>query len=292
MTAGRAGRWLIAIAVLMGSAADRVPVAERVPVDGYTLLAGDFHVHSFFGDGGLAPWELAREARRKGLDVIAVTNHNQLFGARVAARAAAFTGEAIVIVGEEITASTYHMIGAGLTERVDWRQPASAAVRAVQSQGGVAIAAHPVRSSWTTADREALGLLDGSEAAHPLALLAAETGEALKGEELLEFRQSVLVHNPGLAAIGSSDFHFGGTLGLCRTFLFVDEVSQAGVLDAIRAGRTVARDANGRLTGDPMLVALVQPAVKGDVSGSATRLWSQLAVWLTLTGLVLALVFR
>ena len=48
------------------------------------LIASDFHVQHFPGDGGLAPWELRREARRRELDVIVVTNHSQRLAALAA----------------------------------------------------------------------------------------------------------------------------------------------------------------------------------------------------------------
>ncbi len=47
-------------------------------------------------------------------------------------------------------------------------------------------------------------------------------------------------------------------LGLCRTYLLVHERSSAGVLTAIREGRTVARDGRGVLIGPAEYVARVE----------------------------------
>src|SRR5918993_514770 len=79
MTAARfAGIALIASAVAAGTLLD-VRRPRQIPRHGeYSVLQADFHVHAALGDGGVAPWELRREAERRGLDVIAVTNHNQL----------------------------------------------------------------------------------------------------------------------------------------------------------------------------------------------------------------------
>ena len=82
--------------------------------------------------------------------------------------------------------------------------------------------------------------------------------------ELSEFFQRSAALNPSLAAIGSSDFHFGGTLGECRTFLFADEFSAAGVLEAVRRGATVASDGYGTLTGDPVRVEIVRQMLAAD----------------------------
>jgi len=54
---------------------------------------------------------------------------------------------------------------------------------------------------------------------------------------------------PSIAPIGSTDFHFTAAIGLCRTYLFVRDVTPAGVLDAIRNGRTVACDQRGNVYG-------------------------------------------
>ncbi len=48
-------------------------------------------------------------------------------------------------------------------------------------------------------------------------------------------------------------------MGLCRTYLLVRERSKAGVMDAIRDGRTVARCEGSRLRGRPELVRALEP---------------------------------
>ena len=174
------------------------------------VLAADFHVHAFVGDGGVPPWELGREARRRGLDVIVVSNHNQLLAARLARLGARLYGSeqnALIIPAEELTAPRFHMIAAGITRTIDWRLPAAQAIAAIHEQGGVAIAAHPGRQFWPAYDKDAR-TDRGTEAAHPAARRFAAAGR-----ELREFFQRSAEINRSLAAIGSSDFHFGGTLG-------------------------------------------------------------------------------
>ncbi len=282
-----AGLVLVLSGIVWGTAHDRLPVREIPLIDGRFLIAGDFHVHAFIGDGGLAPWELRREARRRELDVIAVTNHNQRLAAVLAARGGdRDSGDPLVLVGQEVTAPRFHIAAAGIEHTIDWRLRASDAIRAVQAQGGVAIAAHPTADSWRAGEREALSLLDGAEVAHPGVQLSTRGAS-----ELAAFFETASASNPSLAPIGSSDFHFGGALGLCRTYLFVDEISERGVLDAIREGRTVAYDARGRLSGDlarvqavRALVALHPPPLRADLQSRA-------ASWISLAGLLILLLF-
>src|SRR3954466_554134 len=58
-----------------------------------------------------------------------------------------------------------------------------------------------------------------------------------------------------LAATGSSDYHRLGPLGLCRTYVFVRENSEAGILEALRARRTVVMNGE-RVYGDAALIEL------------------------------------
>jgi hypothetical protein len=218
------------------------------------VLAGDFHVHAFPGDGLLPRWELTREAARRGLDVIAITNHNQTLAARVAIPAG--RRDVLVIRGQEITNPRYHMIAAGIRTAIDWRLPVADAAAAAHAQGGVAIAAHPIDRSWRPRDAGALGALDGVEAAHPLIYFSRDGRDRLAA-----FYGTVRAVNPDVARIGSSDFHATPGLGDCRTFLVATERSEPAVLEAIRTGRTVASDRVGSYIGEPDLIRTVQRAL-------------------------------
>lgn len=41
---------------------------------------GDFHIHSTFSDGSCTPKEILKKAKRRGVDIIAITDHNTLEG--------------------------------------------------------------------------------------------------------------------------------------------------------------------------------------------------------------------
>jgi hypothetical protein len=284
----------IATAILAGGVllSAAVPVTpERAPLvkQGFVVLAGDFHVHSFPGDGALPPWELAREARRRGLDVIGLTNHNAMLSWRVAQLLAPLTGTdgAMLIQGQELTAVGYHIAAIGVDRTIAWRQPAASAVAAIHAAGGVAIAAHPTTKSQRGYDDAALDALDGVEAAHPAMHTRDEHRRAFAA-----FYERATRRHPGIAAIGSSDFHSFAPLGLCRTFVFARSATSAGVLDAIRAGSTAACDGRGHAYGPAHLVELIRAeclaAARSPMDNAS---WihrvATAAVWLALCALVL-----
>jgi hypothetical protein len=272
---------LLLTGLVAGTLAESLPEPISRRAGDYWILAADFHVHAFPGDGALPPWALRHEAARAGLDVFTLSNHNRVSTARIARWMSRQADGPIVIVGQEVTARGFHVIAAGIEERVSWRTSAADVIRAVHAQGGVAIAAHPVRRFWPAWDDEALAILDGYERAHPV------IDEEKTRAELGAFDTRVRTVRPRIAPIGSSDFHWTGALGWCRTYVLARERTAAGVVDAVRAGRTVAADRQGRLYGDPALVSAVE-AGGGFIPPSAERLrWLSIGfVWLGLLGML------
>ena len=141
---------LLIIGFIGGTISNSVEIAPPAKRGGYKVLEADFHVHSFFGDGVLSPFNLVLYGQSKGLHAFAVTNHNQTFSAKMAHWFSNLIDGPTVLVGQEITSPEYHIIGVGLTETIDWKQSATEAIDAVHEQGGAAIAAHPVSRYWPT----------------------------------------------------------------------------------------------------------------------------------------------
>jgi predicted metal-dependent phosphoesterase TrpH len=286
--ARRVGLTLVAGAVLAGTVLDNAPLRAPVRAVNQYVLAADLHVHAFVGDGGIPPWELGREAKRRGLDVIVVSNHNQLLAARLAGLGSPnAAGSALIVPGQELTTPGFHMIAAGVSKAIDWRLSAADAIEAIHRQGGVAIAAHPGKIYWNAYDQRAMALLDGAEVSHN-----AGNRYPVARAELREFFGRASAIKPSLAPIGSSDFHFGGTMGECRTFIFADEVSVTGVLDAVRRGSTVAYDGYGTLTGDPSRVAIVRQILAAYPQPIRASWPSRLAAYASVLGVLILLLFK
>jgi hypothetical protein len=253
---------------------------------GYRVLAGDFHIHMFpLDEATLSPWDVVLEAKRRGLDVIALTGHNQVWTAKIgrwfSRLISMITGGPLVLAGEEIIAPSYHMIAVGIEHSVDWRGTAAQSIAEIHRQGGVAIAAHPLRSFWAAYDDAAMLGLDGAEVLHPA---------AFESPEFADDPREFYLRKP-LTAIGSSDFHGIGPPGFSRTYVFVKEVSDQSVLDALRERRTVAVDRDGRSYGDAGLIRLAE--AKGGLPRSGvvaeTGGWSGLSRITALAGMLAAL---
>jgi predicted metal-dependent phosphoesterase TrpH len=244
----RIGSGLIVAAITIGTFADRPRPREEITLGAYRVLAADFHTHSStWSDSALTPFGMVIEARYQGLDAIAITGHRQTRDAKSGRWFSETIGGPIVFVGEEIPEIPHHVIAVGIQTTVDWDLPVSAQVEEIHRQGGIAIAAHPGRFYWP-GFAPVMNRLDGTEVCHP-----ATFDYPQFGPELEEFNRLT-----GAAAIGSSDFHGPGRLGMCRTFVFVRDATAEGILEAVRAKRTVVYGRDDKVYGDPELVKIAE----------------------------------
>ena len=90
--------------------------------------------------------------------------------------------------------------------------------------------------------------LDGAEVCHP---------SIFSVDEAQDVFARFAARGP-VAAIGSSDFHGFGRMGMCRTFVFASDAGTEAILDAIRARRTVVYGLQGRVYGHPELIRLAE----------------------------------
>jgi hypothetical protein len=235
-------------AIAAGTIADAPTQSAARTVGGYYALAGDFHVHSFPSTWStLSPLDTVVEARHRGLDVIAMTPHESIWAGKLGAWFTRVISGPIVIVGEEITAPRYHLLGVGLSETIPYGVPLADAIASVHAQGGVAIIAHPYEMDWLAADAPELRAVDGAEVVRPEALVDDEAAARLRD----------FFARGTFAAIGSSDSHGLGPVGFARTWVFARARTAQGVVDALRDGRTVVYGRD-RAYGDPELISLVE----------------------------------
>jgi predicted metal-dependent phosphoesterase TrpH len=101
----------------------------------------DCHLHTAAsGDAVTTLDQLAERVEQAKLDVVCITDHNEI---SAAVSAAGRGVGARVIVGEEIRTSEGDLIGLFLTARVPYVLPLAEAVGLVRAQGGVVYLPHP-----------------------------------------------------------------------------------------------------------------------------------------------------
>ncbi|MEV0646325.1 CehA/McbA family metallohydrolase [Phytomonospora sp. NPDC050363] len=218
----------------------------RLPGRGRAWYRGDCHVHSLLSSGGeLTPARLATAARAVGLDFIAITEHGS------AGTHGAWGGIAgddlLVILGEEVTTETGHWLALGLRpgQVIDGDYGVrddviDGHVDEVHAVGGLCVVAHPHAPYPSGTFMYSFEAFD-----------AVEVWNGPWGAELpwsADNEAALAEWGRGLAAgvhagrwrpaVGNSDTHLEGQLGMPHNVVFAEELGAGAVLAAIRAGRT------------------------------------------------------
>jgi len=169
----------------------------------------------------VSPRELIETARKRGLERVAVTDHNAIGGALAAARLA----PDLIIVGEEIKTTEGELLGYFLTEEVPAGLSPNETILRLRRQGAVISVAHPFdrkrSGSWAPqALAQILPQVDAVEIFNARALTPAPNDQAAEAARLAEL--------PGTAG---SDAHSAGELGqalfMLAAFTNADEFRQA-----------------------------------------------------------------
>lgn len=193
----------------------------------HLCLTCDLHTHtSYSRDCLVSPKRFLEACRRKGLDRVAVTDHNTIAGAL---RLKEMDPERI-IVGQEIRTTGGELVAYFLTEPVPPDLPPREAVAAVRAQGGVVGISHPL----DRARREAMGRagvetlleeVDFLEGLNARCLFAADNQAA-----------QALARAHGLPVTAGSDAHSLWELGRAITRMPPFD-SPASFLEALRSAR-------------------------------------------------------
>jgi predicted metal-dependent phosphoesterase TrpH len=182
-----------------------------------SLGRADLHIHSLASDGLNSPAEiLAYVEEQTDLDVIAIADHDGVDGA-LEARALWLRGgySFEVIVGEEITTQSGHLLALDIKSNIRMFQSLERTISEIHAQGGLAVVPHPL--AWFSAGLRRWRIesvmqqppeqhFDGMETFNPSFAGRQTYAEAL-----------ALAGELQLAHLGGSDSHHIDTIGTART---------------------------------------------------------------------------
>ncbi|SEG53900.1 hypothetical protein SAMN05444920_10350 [Nonomuraea solani] len=229
---------------------ERPPRRDIPDIDGLRWFAGDFHAHTVHSDGGLTIAELAELAHGRGLDFLAVTDHNTVSHHPWLDK----IGRDITLIpGQEVTTDRGHANVFGDVGWVDFRRPADSWAEHAERAGGLMSINHPLGGdcAW---------LLPISRRPRVAEVWSSGWWDRRWGAPLAwadAWRDDVI-------AIGGSDFHrhdSDGLPGAPTTWVLAEDVS--AVLDGVRAGRTAVSTGPG----GPLLVRLGDELLALDAGG-------------------------
>ncbi len=211
------------------------------------MIKCDFHMHSFrSSDGNMSLDTIVQTCQRRGIDCVALTDHNLLDEAFNLQQKAPFK----VIPGEEIKTNRGEIIGLFLKEQIPRGLSPRATAEEIHQQGGVVYIPHPfdrVRRSVLARDAllEIVDLVDVIEVLNARIIFMADAQEA---------ERFAIEHGKLMGA--GSDAHVWWELGRC----FVE-------MPDFEGGR------------EQFLKALAQGKINGKLSWPAVHIASSLNKW-------------
>ncbi|RLF14467.1 MAG: metal-dependent phosphoesterase [Thermoprotei archaeon] len=209
------------------------------------LLKLDLHVHTAYSlDAGLKPEDVAREALKRGLNGVAVTDHGTVKGGLVVRKLS--PEEFLVIPGVEVKTTEGDLLALFVEEEVKPGDPLEVAER-IRELGGIVVLPHPydyARRSTIRGVERLARIVDAVEVFNSRCLSMHSN-----------LRAAELARAKGKPVTAGSDAHFALELG--RAMVLVEAEGLDGVREAILKGDVKVE---GRLS--PPYVHLMSRLVK------------------------------
>jgi len=178
----------------------------------------DLHIHTIFSyDGTASVPAVLTHARQIGLDVIAITDHDEIAGSLKALELASRYGVE-VISGSEITTAEGDLLALNITEKVQRGLSLTETVLKVGELGGFCIAPHPMAGGFGMKSLSAYSILKALR--NPVVartLIAIESYNATTIDRLSNHYARILAERLEITQTASSDAHVVEAIGLGAT---------------------------------------------------------------------------
>jgi predicted metal-dependent phosphoesterase TrpH len=186
-------------------------------------IRADLHVHTTYSkDSLITPKDLVYYSKKRGLNAVAVTDHNQLEGALKIAEETDF----LVIPGMEISSSDGHIVALNVQELIPQGFSAAETVERIHRAGGVAIACHPYVYFKGCLRENVCATFDAIEVINARAFPFKKSVQ--KAEEA--------ANRLKLSRVAGTDAHYGPQIGYGYTVIEAAEPSVDAIAKAIING--------------------------------------------------------
>jgi len=190
------------------------------------MLICDLHVHTNYSkDGESSIEDILKRAEEAGLDVIAITDHDLVDGAK---KALTIPSAVLVIPGIEVSTRQGHLLVLGVTEVIPSMLDVVETITIARRMGALLILPHPYhvwRHGVARRKKSGMTAVDAVEAFNSRYIVGSANKKAARIAKRL-----------GKPCVGGSDAHHAKFVGFGRTFVDADRNVPA-ILDAIRAGK-------------------------------------------------------
>ena len=183
----------------------------------------DFHVHTCYSrDSSITLKEVVAYSKKRGLDGVAITDHNTVKGALKLK-----TRDIIVVPGIEVSTLEGHLLGINVTTPIPAKLGIEETIQRIHDAGGIAVAPHPTAfykspPSRRVSSYDAIEVMNASSV--PFSVLT--------------YYGKRFADSLGLPQTGGSDSHYAPEIGSTYTVVEADpDVDE--IVDAIKRGAVV-----------------------------------------------------
>jgi predicted metal-dependent phosphoesterase TrpH len=182
----------------------------------------DLHVHTNCSpDSLITPEELIFYAKKRGLNGVAVVDHERFDGALKIAKMT----DLLIIPGMEIESFDGHIVGLNIREIVPKKLSADETIDKIHEAGGIAVACHPVAFFKGGVGKHTNSKFDAVEVINSSAI---PFKYSMKHSQALASRL-------GVGRVAGSDAHYAPEIGYAYTVVNA-ELETEKIISAIRKG--------------------------------------------------------
>jgi predicted metal-dependent phosphoesterase TrpH len=186
-------------------------------------IKADLHVHTTFSkDSLITPKDIVYYAKKRGLNAVAVTDHDQLEGAYKIAKETDF----LIIPGMEVSSSEGHIVALNVQELIHKGFSAVETVERIHQAGGVAIACHPYVYFKGCLRENVCASFDAIEVINARAFPFKNSVK----------KAQIAAERFGLSRVAGTDAHYGPQIGYAYTEIEAAEPSVEAIVAAIVKG--------------------------------------------------------
>ncbi|MEJ2241961.1 MAG: CehA/McbA family metallohydrolase [Candidatus Bathyarchaeota archaeon] len=180
----------------------------------------DFHVHTCYSsDSSITLKQVVSYAKKRGLDGIAITDHNTVKGALKLK-----TKDIIIVPGIEISTLEGHVLGINVTIPIPQRLCMEETIERIHETGGIAIAPHPT-AFYKAPPSKKIKSYDAIEVINASSVPFS----------ILTYFNKKFANRLGLPQTGGSDSHYAPEIGSAYTFVKADQEVD-DIIHAIKSG--------------------------------------------------------
>jgi len=186
----------------------------------------DLHIHTYYSpDSTITPKELVTSAKQRGLDAVAVTDHDTIEGALKLSGHSEF----LIIPGIEVNTRHGHVLGVNISSRIPSGLDVPMTIQKIHEAGGIAIAAHPTTLYKGSLRRFLTREFDAVEAMNASSI-------PFRFSNRVNRKLAERLHLP---QTGGSDAHYAPEIGMAYCLVEAN-LEREEIVAAIRRGKVTA----------------------------------------------------